>query len=153
MSEVDNKQLAKWTKRWNGDAIWDTKDGCSYMGICGAGNASGADIKDKRCKRRQKKWLSGEYYPEGVCIGHYGLPYPNRCPLCNSRKRLNTLWDDFNIDIGCESCGTIVVNYMLDGVLVDYSNVIPDYKDAVKQLFGVKKYEVVDGVVVLGESK
>ncbi len=64
MTEVTDKQLAKWTRRCNGHAVWDTDDADSYMGICYGIN--------KTCKDKDS------------CIGHYGVPYPDVCPICKT---------------------------------------------------------------------
>ena len=139
MSEVTDKQLAKWTKRSNGDGIWDIElhneddPYYSYEGNCHG--------KNKTCK--------------DDCIGHYGVPYPNRCPICKSSKNLeicglenSRAWelessgDELhNVYICCNEngCNTILVNYMIEGQLNDYSDVIPDYKDMTKQLFGMEE--------------
>ena len=136
MTEVTDKQLAKWTKRCNGDTVWDTDDACSYMGICYE-NEDGTGI-NKTCK------------DEDSCIGHYGVPYPDECPICKSSDNLeicglvdSRAWelesDELNnVYICCNEngCNTILVNYMIEGEVNDYSNVIPDYEDMVKQLFG-----------------
>ena len=137
MTEVTDKQLAKWTKRCNGDTVWDTDDACSYMGICYGIN--------KTCKDKYQE----EYHS---CIGHYGVPYPDECPICKTDDYLeicgledsrawemNLKGDELNnVYICCHGCNIILVNYMIEGEVNDYSNVIPDYEDMVKQLFGRK---------------
>ena len=144
MTEVTYKQLAKWTKRCNGIAIWDTDNADSYMGICNGEN--------KTCK---DAYQNDDIRDANSCIGHYGVPYPNRCPICKSSKNLeicglenSRAWelessgDELhNVYICCNEngCNTILVNYMIEGQLNDYSDVIPDYKDMTKQLFGMEE--------------
>ena len=131
MTEVTYKQLANWTRRCNGDAVWN--NGSKPFGQdCGK--------KNKTCKDK------------GRCIGHYGVPYPDECPICKSSDNLeicgledsrawemNLKGDELNnVYICCneDGCNTILVNYMIEGEVNDYSDVIYDYEDMVKQLFG-----------------
>ena len=106
------------------------------MGICYE-NEDGTGI-NKTCKDE--------------CIGHYGVPYPDECPICKTDDYLeicgledsrawemNLKGDELNnVYICCHGCNIILVNYMIEGEVNDYSNVIPDYEDMVKQLFGRK---------------
>ena len=107
----------RWTERTNGYGAWSIKDVSDTADCCG-----------KQCK--------------GKCKGHYGFPFPVRCPICKRKKHLEIHGLPFkgeDVYVCCNNrggCANVLTTYVLNGKVTDWSNDIDDYGKAVEQLIG-----------------
>ena len=110
----------RWTDRTDGEGVWAVGEFAGNLADCGG----------KQCGKRK-------------CKGHYGFPYPVRCPICKRRKHIEVHGLPFkeggDVYVCCNEyggCANVLTTYVLKGQVTDWSKDIADYSKAVEQLIG-----------------